>query len=239
MVSDLYRWPVKAFGGERVAWAWLGPRGMAGDRAHALVDPDRPDRLITAKTAPRLLSWSARYPLDPDQDLSPDDPPLPELTAPDGRRISWGGAEAAPALQADLGRPVAMRRDPGGHQDRGPTVHLTLEASRAALERALEHPADVRRFRPNLHLSLRHEAFAEEQWAGRRLAVGDAVLRVDELCERCAVPTRDPADPGARLPQLMTWLKRGHELNFGLIAHVERAGVVREGDPVNLDPPGP
>jgi hypothetical protein len=133
---------------------------------------------------------------------------------------------------------VALRRDPSGHQDRGPTVHLTLEASRVAVERALDRPTDVRRFRPNLHLDLGEEPFAEEAWAGRRLRVGAAVLRLDELCERCIVPTRDPEDPQARWPQLMTWLNGEHDLNFGVIARVERAGLVREGDPVWLEPAG-
>ena len=40
IVSDLWRFPVKSFGGERLRRAFVGPFGVLGDRRFAVVDED-------------------------------------------------------------------------------------------------------------------------------------------------------------------------------------------------------
>ena len=49
-VASIHRWPVKSLAGEAVDAAGIDPRGVAGDRAHALFDEH--------KGAPRRLTRS-------------------------------------------------------------------------------------------------------------------------------------------------------------------------------------
>ena len=230
---SLHRWPVKSFAGEALDAARVGPRGLAGDRVHALVDPRDPRRRpVSARQVPRVLEWAAAYDGAPVDD--PDDPPLPVVAAPDGRRLRWDDPELPAALAEHVGRTLELSRSPRGHHDVRGTLLVTTEATRRAVEEALGRPLDVRRFRTNLHLDLDAPAYAEEEWPpGARIEVGqEVVLRVREACDRCAVPTRDPDRPAERWPDLLRWLNRHHTGFFGVRADVEPGGAVRVGDAV-------
>ncbi len=217
--------------GEAVDALRVDRRGAAGDREHALVTPvPGGRRRVSAEGSPALLAWSAAYEVRGEQ-LDPHAPPEPVVTAPDGARYAWGDPALPEALAADLGLPVVLAHGP--YRDRRDTVHLTLEGTRAAAEAVLGHPLDVRRFRPNLHLELDAEPFAEDGWVGRALRVGEAELELLEPCVRCVVPTRDP-DTREKLPELLRWLAREHATSFGTIARARGPALVRVGDPVEL-----
>lgn len=208
----------------------LDRRGVAGDRTHALTQPAWADRLLTARQAHGLLDWSAAY----DEPVGdPERPPAPLLTTPAGRRVRWSDPRLPGLLQADLGldEPPALRRDPAGQQDLAGTVLVTTAASLAALGDELGAPIDLRRFRPNLHLELDAPAFAELGWQGGRLRVGEAELELLHPCTRCVIPTLDP-ETGARWPELLRHLARGHDTLFGINARPIRLATVRAGDPV-------
>lgn len=233
-VAALRRWPVKSMAGERVQALELDGFGATGDRTHAVFDVFKgAPRRVNAELLPGLLAWAAAYPdLDP---VDRETPPRPVLTAPDGTRHDWDDEALAEALAADLGRPVTLAREPRGQQDRPATVHVTVEASLRALGASLGADVDVRRFRSNIHVDLDAEPWAELEWVGRRLRVGDAELEVVEPCERCAIPTRDP-DTQDRWPQLLRLLAAERATNFGLIARAATPAVVREGDRARLLP---
>lgn len=233
-VARVFRWPVKSMAGEEIAAARVAAHGLAGDRAHTLVDGRHGGGRLSARAVPGVLEWSASYPEHPDDALEAAAPPPPLVAAPDGRRFGFDDPELAPALAADLDRPIALRRLPRGEHDRRGTVLVTFEATRRAVENALGHPLELRRFRSNVHLELDALAFAEEGWAGRRIEVGEVTLRVREPCERCAVPTRDPWRPGERWPELLRWLFAEREGLFGAIAAVEEPGRVAGGDRVEV-----
>ena len=233
-VLALYRWPVKSLGGEEVDALRVDRRGAGGDRAQALFATSgaRPPRL-TIRQVPRMLGWSAGYPEAPGSELHPDAPPLPVLTAPDGRRFDWDDPALPGALRDDLGRSVTLRRDLALMPDLPDSLLITVERSRAAVEAALRLEIDVRRFRPNLHVRLDAPAFAEEGWAGRRLRVGEAELEVLQPCERCVIPTRDP-DTHQKWPELLSWLARERDTLFGVNARALRPATIRVGDAVEL-----
>ncbi len=232
-VLSLHRHPVKSLAGERVDALRVDRRGAGGDRTHALIWAGT-NRRLTARQAPRMLAWRARYDV-PGADLDPAEPPPPLLTAPDGTEHAWDDPALPALLEADLGRPVVLRRDVSGQQDLADTLLVTVDASLRALGAALDIPADLRRFRPNIHVELDAEPFAEEGWEGRRLRVGDVVLRLIHPCERCVIPTRDP-DTQERDSRVLMWLIREHRELFGINAEVPEPGVIREGDPVELLP---
>lgn len=176
-VAAVFRWPAKGFGGESPEAVALAAHGVEGDRVHVLMSRGK---RVTGLGTPRLLGWRAS---------------AAGVRSPDGRAWGWQDPGLPAALEEDLGRPIALTAHPRGRPDVPGTVLVTVEASRAAMERALGAPLDIRRFRPNLHLALAAPAWDEEGWVGRRLRVGEAELEVDHLCERCAVTTGSQRQP--------------------------------------------
>jgi uncharacterized protein len=234
-VTQLWRWPVKSMAGERVRSTRLDGRGVGGDRAHAVEAEHKGEwRPLTAREAPRLLAWRAAYPFAPDAGLRPENPPLASVTAPSGRSWGWGDPRLRSALESEVRRPVRLRRDTAGIQDLERSVLVTTEASLRALSEELGTEIDLRRFRPNLHLALDAPAWAEEAWEGAVLRfAGGVELRVLHPCERCAIPTRDPATQ-EKWPELLRHLEAHHTRRFGVNARVTRSGRIRECERVEL-----
>jgi uncharacterized protein YcbX len=230
-VTELHRWPVKSMAGQPVDALNIDERGAAGDRAHALFDEFKgAPRRLTVRQVPRMLLWHAGY---DGADVTPQDVPFPELTAPDGRTFDWRDPELPQALEDDLGRPVALRRDLGLMQDLGHTLLVTTQATLDAVRAELDTELDLRRFRTNVHVVLDAPAYAEEEWEGRELRIGAATFRLLHPCERCVIPTRDP-DTAQKFPELLRWLTREHRGLFGMNARPLNAARIAIGDPVSL-----
>jgi uncharacterized protein YcbX len=230
-VAELHRWPLKSAGGEPVDALRIDPRGAGGDRTYALFDgfKGRPRRL-TAREAPRLLAWSAGY---GGADVDPADPPAPALVAPDGREHGWDDADTAAVLAEDLGKDVELRRDVRGQQDLPNTLLLTTQATLDALREELGDGLDLRRFRTNVHAVLDAAAWAEHDWQGARLRIGEAELEALHPCLRCVIPTRDP-DTQAKMPRLLRHLTRAHGGHFGLNVRPLGPATIRVGDRVEV-----
>jgi MOSC domain-containing protein len=230
-VTELHRWPVKSMAGQPVDALNIDERGAAGDRAHALFDEFKgAPRRLTVRQVPRMLLWRAGY---DGADVTPQDVPFPELTAPDGRTFDWRDPQLPQALEDDLGRPVALRRDLGLMQDLDHSLLVTTQATLDAVAAALDTEIDLRRFRTNVHVVLDAEPYAEEEWEGRELTIGDAAFRLLHPCERCVIPTRDP-DSAQKWPELLRWLTRERRMLFGMNARPLRPARIAIGDPVSL-----
>jgi len=230
-VTELHRWPVKSMAGQPVDALNIDERGAAGDRAHALFDEFKgAPRRLTVRQVPRMLLWHAGY---DGADVTPQDVPFPELTAPDGRTFDWRDPQLPQALEDDLGRPVALRRDLGLMQDLDHSLLVTTQATLDAVSAALDTEIDLRRFRTNVHVVLDAEPYAEEEWEGRELTIGDAAFRLLHPCERCVIPTRDP-DSAQKWPELLRWLTRERRMLFGMNARPLRPARIAIGDPVSL-----
>src|SRR5215207_360142 len=176
-VLELWRWPVKSMAGEPVRSFRADERGVGGDRTHAVAHHHKGDwKPLTAREAPRLLTWRAAYPFAPDAGLRPEDPPHAQVTAPDGRSWRWGDQRLRGALAADLGREVELRRDVAGIQDLERSLLITTEATRAALAEELGGALDLRRFRMNFHLELDAPAWEEHRWEGATLRFEGGVV---------------------------------------------------------------
>jgi uncharacterized protein len=212
-VQALARWPVKSLGGERLEAADLDVSGIIGDRRHTVVEVATGETLTAAET-PRLLTWTAT-----------------DAVVRDSRGREWAPGDAATcrALSAELQRTVTLRAHATGQQYHSGTVLITVESSRRALERELDSPVDLRRFRPNLHLDLDSEPFAELAWTGRHLRIGEAVFDLLHPCDRCVIAARDP-ETGEKWPELLRHLSRHHELLFGIFAAPRGPARVTTGD---------
>lgn len=230
-VLELWRHPVKSMAGERVAALRVDERGAGGDRTHALWwTIGGKYRTVSAHHAAPLLAWSAAY---PNEDIDPGDPPLAVVTAPGGERFMWDDLELPGRLTTDLGRDIDLRRDLRGQQDVEQTLLVTVAASLDVLSSELERALEVRRFRPNVHLSLDAEPFAESTWpAGTELHFdGGVVLSVLEPCDRCSVPTRDPETLEAD-GRILRTINDAHDTFFGIRCTVAAAGTIAVGETV-------
>lgn len=106
-VVNLYRYPVKSMGGERLEAARITARGMEGDRAGALVDRET-GRVVSAKR-PRL--WGAVYGLSAsfEREKRENGAASIRVRFEDGTTLSSAGRGRLEArLSALLGREVAF-----------------------------------------------------------------------------------------------------------------------------------
>jgi len=137
---------------------------------------------------------------------------------------------------ADLG-PVLEWRSPGAGFSDGGTIHLISQRQLARLRRSSEAVGwSVRRFRPNIVLSLARGEPDEDSWLDREIRVGGTVMRASERCIRCVMATR--AQPGLPdEPRILTTLKARHA-RLGIYADVVEGGDIKIGQPVKVqDPP--
>jgi len=156
----------------------------------------------------------------------------------DGRTVE---GQFSRALSAFAGRELRLVRsdEPGAGSDRGRAGSVSI-VSTGTLDR-LAHEADResidgRRFRM-LFTITGVDAHEEDGWLGRSVAIGDAVVGVQEVVGRCAVTTHDP-DTGVPDLDTLRILGRyrpadsGEPLPIGVWGNVEQPGRVRVGDAV-------
>jgi len=116
-------------------------------------------------------------------------------------------------------------------------VHLLTTATIDRL-RALypQGRFEARRFRPNIVVSTpeQEQSFAENDWVGRTVAIGDNVrLTITEPCPRCVMITLPQGD----LPKdsgILRTAAQHNSVNVGVYAAVTSGGTIRRGDPVSL-----
>jgi uncharacterized protein YcbX len=151
----------------------------------------------------------------------------------------------AKALSDLAGRSLRLVRSerPGDGSDRGLRAGISLvgTASLGALAGAAGvERVDGRRFRMLFGVD-GVAPHAEDEWIGRRLRIGDAVVRLRGNVGRCAVTTQDP-DTG--VPDLETLhvlgdyrgnIETTEPLPFGVWGEILEPGRVRLGDPVVPD----
>jgi uncharacterized protein YcbX len=95
---------------------------------------------------------------------------------------------------------------------------------------------DPRRFRMLVEVD-GCDPYEEDGWSGRRVRLGEAIVRVGDGMPRCVFTTLHP-DTGAKdfptLDVLAEHRKVGADLLLGVYADVEQSGVVHVGDEVEV-----
>jgi uncharacterized protein len=261
VVDWIWRYPLKSAQGESLADVYFGPGGPDGDREWACVTED--GLVVSAKNPRRwgkmlfvgaaasgevtVIRIPGREPLvagRPETDVAlsawlgapvrltrdvPEQARLHRLWPREPGMIpEWAGRAGAGAEEIS----AIGGAEPGGRfVDFGP-VPLVTTGALAALERE-GAPADARRMRPNLVLSLDREPVPGEQ-----ISVGpDVTLRVLVPTPRCAIP--GAAQPGLdAAPGVLRAIGRhrtdipglGKAACFGSYAQVLTAGRVAVGD---------
>jgi uncharacterized protein YcbX len=270
-IATLHTYPVK--GCHRIDHdeAAVEPWGLAGDRRWMVVDPAGTG--ITQRRATRLALLSGtvrpggltlRAPGMPELDVAePVDgpkesvrvftgkPPLPVRIA-DVAEAWFTEFLGRPARLVWLGDPTARPIEDNARPDDrvsfadGYPLLLANTASLAAVNDWLledgAEPVPMTRFRPNVVVD-GAAPWAEDDWLGRRLRLGDVLFRAAKPCDRCVVTTIDQeTGVGGRQPLriLGRYRRAPGGLLFGmnLIPDLEPGsrGVIRAGDTV-LDLP--
>jgi uncharacterized protein YcbX len=243
--------PVKSMALVHLERAHLGLAGIAGDRAFALID--EADRLVNGKRVGTLAL------IRPDYDVASG---RLTLRFPDGEDVT-GTVEAgqptfawffglprdarlvsgpwSEAISSRAGRPIRLVSlgEPGEGLDRGPSATLLSVAALEGLARAggLDGPLDRRRFRMTFGID-GVDAHAEDDWFGRDVRIGAALVRPAGNVGRCAVTTHDPDTGMASFDTLRILqatrgsLETTEPLPFGVWAEVLEAGNVSLGDVV-------
>ena len=108
-LHGLWRFPVKSMQGEPLTEAELGPRGIAGDRAYALIDRET-GKVVSAKSVrsfPGLFGCRAAFVEPPRAD---GEPPPVRIALPDGTTLTSDRRDADRVLSAYFGREVTLAR---------------------------------------------------------------------------------------------------------------------------------
>jgi MOSC domain-containing protein len=243
--------PVKALHVVNPEEVEVGPGGVAGDRRFWLVDAD--GRLVNDKRRPRLLQVHAEWDeatrrlglvfpggLRVEGIVEPGEPveaTLYDLPHP-SRAVPGPWQEA---LSDYIGEPLTLLWSERGAVDRGVGGGAVTVVSFGSLERLREEAGvaeavDGRRFRMLFEID-GVGPHAEDEWIGRRVAIGGAIVAPVGDVGRCAVTTRNPDTGDVDLDTLGTLAAyrrdgRTEPLPLGVHAAVVQPGRVRVGDAV-------
>jgi uncharacterized protein YcbX len=138
----------------------------------------------------------------------------------------WDSAEAAEIIRRQAGDDARLVAD--ASPARFDVLNL-LVATDGAIER---FGYDSRRLRPNIVLS-GVAAEDEPRLPGKALAVGEAIIGVHSVRQRCIVTTIDP-DTGSQDLDVFRHIRTEFGGELALNCWVIRPGAVRVGDPVSI-----
>ena len=234
----------------------LEEHGVADDRRYSLLTDD--GRIFDGTKLGTLVQIRAELAAEngterltlrfPDGDVVTDEVALGEPMQADiydrvfaARPVIGPWAEA---LSVFAGRRLQLIRSErrAGERDRNP-VSIVSEASVEELARQGNdgQPLDARRFRMLIQVAGTARPHEEDEWLGRDVRIGEAVVHVTKPDPRCVITTQDP-DTGERdFPTLHVirsyrGLREGRKLDFGVYADVVTPGAVSVGDAIQPMP---
>ena len=245
--------PVKGMRLQALERTELTAAGIPGDRAFMAVDET--GRMVNGKGAGPLLAVEPRHDATAGT-LARRFPDGSEASAPIGHGepedVAFFGltlrarpllGPLAAALSEHVGQELRLFAAPAARPgvDRGFDGAVTI-LSYASLERLGEVagaavPVDPRRFRMSFGVE-GASAHEEDEWVGRHVRIGAALVEVAAHVGRCAVTTRDP-DSGVvdfstlhHLAAYRDGVESLEKLPFGVYGRVLEPGPVAVGDPV-------
>lgn len=259
-VSQIVQYPIKSCKGNSLNKTQVTPRGMTLDRRWAIFDKE--GKCLTGRDFPQLMDLRCE-PTEQKlnvyvEDEKVFDVPLKQNTEEEKELKIFSydvkGSPIHPQVnqwvsnflnteselvfqQERTFRPVLEKHggatgDKVSFADQCPLL-LTTEASLIDLNKRLNRPIGMERFRPNLVIK-GTQAYEEENWS--IIQIGECVFRISQSCQRCVFTTIDPVtktkDPNQEpLRTLATYQKdpRGG-VKFGMHLIPIETGVVKVGD---------
>jgi len=264
-VSRIFVYPIKSCRGIEVSSAELTWRGLDRDRRYMLVDSA--GRFLSQRRHPRMALVETAITDEGLRVTAPGREPLLLPAALEGPTLEncvvriWSDTVEATLAAAGVNiwfselmgfacglvyladhqhRPVqheaAQFDDEVGFADSAPLL-LISDASLDELNRRLDTPVGIERFRPNLVVTA-DTPHAEDDW--RSIGIGTARLDVAWPCSRCVLTTVDPATgekhpKGEPLRTLERYRRRDAKVYFGQNLIPRALGIVRTGDECTID----
>ncbi len=207
-VAALWRYPIKTLAGEPLETAELTLDGIPGDR---VVHVRGPEGVRTSRRFHRLLGLHAT---------------LGSNGEPMVNDMPWTDPRVLDLVREAAGHDAWL--EPFTGPERFDVLPL-LVATDGAVQ---AFGRDVRRLRPNILIGGVH-SLDEVTWPGATLEIGDAVVRLDSLRQRCPMTTVDP-DTLERDREVLRDIMRRFDGRLALNAEVTRAGTIHVCDDVRL-----
>lgn len=246
----LYRYPVKGLSAEPLAEARLTAGAhFPGDRLFAIengpsgFDPASPehqpkDRFLVLARHAALARLRTRFD-EADGSLSIVED---EIEVARGDLSSAAGRKAIEdffrmMFGAELAGPPRILAGPDGFRfmdSRSGFVSIINLATVRALETETGVAIDPIRFRANLYVD-GVPAFAEFDWVGRRIAIGETVLRGLKRTERCAATTVNPRSAVRDLMIPAVLMRTYGHADCGIYCAVAQGGRIAPGDPLRIE----
>lgn len=197
------RYPVKSLRGETLEETFVDQNGVAGDRARALVVRNGPVR--AGKT----------------------------YRGKEHERLHlMADSESATAAVAARGVDVALE-DGGPFFDDAP-ISIVVDRWLDSLSAHVGYRVEWQRFRPNFFIAAGPDfAFDERTLTGMQLRLGETLLRVRGVIERCVTVTYSPVGEASD-PKILRYIAQQRENAMGCYCDVVRNGTVRVGDELAL-----
>jgi uncharacterized protein len=208
-VKQIWRYPVKSMGGEQLQTTRVMPSGIDGDRI-VQVRRDR-GRIATARTWPDLLGFHATL----------DREGQPQV---DGK--AWTDPGVLTAVQQLVGPDAKLAQYEG--LDRFDILPLLVTTDGAIAE----FGRDGRRLRPNIVIG-GVPGLEERTWQGGRIFIGDVVIGIHDLRDRCNMTMVDP-DTLAYDPKVLRDIVRRFDGKLALNCEVLAGGEIRVGQEVRV-----
>jgi uncharacterized protein len=203
-VKQIWRYPVKSMAGEQLQAARLTASGIEGDR---IVQVRRGrGRIATARTWPDLLGFHAA--------LGPAGEPLVN-----GKL--WGDPAVLAAVQELVGSDARLVHDED--LDRFDILPLLVVTDGAIAAFGL----DGRRLRPNIVIG-GVSGLEERTWEGGRILIGEVVIGIHDLRDRCNMTMVDP-DTLAYDPKVLRDIVRRFDGKLALNCEVLAGGEIQVG----------
>lgn len=259
-ISQLHLYPLKSGASIDVKTAKVESDGLWGDRRMMVVDEN--GTCLTSRRFPDLLKLHCSFEgdmivlsargMDPvgfSRSALDVSPYLPATIWGEDVEVLDAGDEVAKRLSDFIGHPCRLvlqgARTVRPLPERPGTVNLADTApllligtaSLAELNRHLDTPVEMARFRPNIVIE-GVDAFDEDQWAAVR--IGEVEFETMGPCDRCMVTTLDPESGGARTDNeplaTLSKRRRGEDGKpyFGQFLQPRSTGRIHVGDPVTI-----
>ena len=242
-VSSIWRHPIKALGRESLTSVALKTgECLPWDRVWALAHEAskaktgkwaRCGNFNRAAGVPALMAITAEL-NEATQEITLHHPDRPDLKFhPDDASealVAW----SAPLVPSGRAQPShVMRLDKHGYPDSGyPSVSLANTASHNRVEQHLGRDLSIHRWRSNIWFD-GATPWAEFDWIGKDLAIGNAILRVKEPATRCMSTAANP-ETGQRDADTLGALEHFGHQEFSVLAEVIQDGTIALGDSVQV-----